>query len=352
MAPRTGPTAVSALLAQGLLDAAEARGARRQALLAAAGCSLDERVRSDSFIDLIRFSRLIEAAVEQTGDPAFGLHWGEHAPRTNFGLVGSLALWAPSPRTALSSLTRFQGLWFQGRPVATFQTHGGAARVRFELGWLEHTVRRTFTEFSVVGTQLLVQNLAGRAAAVGSVTFDYAAPAYSDEYTRILGERVAFERGACSLELDTAQLDLALPQFNPRLSEAVLFEASCALDKLGGGQRCSALVREELALASHEVPSMDGVARKLGMSSRTLRRRLEQEGTAFPALVAEALRRRALQLLDDPRASVKEVAYALGFANPSTFHRAFKRWTGRSPSEVHAESLQPARVRMQRSAAD
>jgi AraC-like DNA-binding protein len=138
------------------------------------------------------------------------------------------------------------------------------------------------------------------------------------------------------LEFDAALLDVTQPHFNQRLSEAVSFEASCALARLGGNQRCSSRVRELLSEAWPEVPTMDDLAPKLGMSSRTLRRRLEQEGTAFPVLVAEAQRARALRLLREPHASVKEVAYALGFATPSAFHRAFKRWTGSSPSEARA----------------
>jgi AraC-like DNA-binding protein len=156
------------------------------------------------------------------------------------------------------------------------------------------------------------------------------------EYRRVLGQQVVFERNACAIELDTLCLDRAVPQYNERLCEAVLFEANCALARVGSGFGCSARVREQLAAACPNVPTMHELARKLGMSSRTLRRHLEQEGTAYPTLVSEALRDRAVRLLGDPRTSIKEVGYALGFATPSAFHRAFKRWTGSSPSEVRA----------------
>jgi AraC-like DNA-binding protein len=138
------------------------------------------------------------------------------------------------------------------------------------------------------------------------------------------------------VEFEAAELDRALPQFNERLNEAATFEATRALAQLEGTERCSAQVYEQLAAQSPSVPSMDDIARKLGMSGRTLRRRLKEEGKAFPTLVAQVLRDRALQLLSDPKASVKEVAYQLGFATPNAFHRAFKRWTGGSPSEIRA----------------
>jgi len=321
------------VLARTLFEAAEARGVSPQKLGASAGRTVE---REKPFLDLEEFAHLIEAAIAQTGDPAFGLHWGERAPFTNFGIVAAVAQWAPNARTALMGLTRFQGLLFQGRPIATFDVRGQSAMIRYEVDWLPRPARRAWAEFAAVGTCGLVQQLCGRKGATLGVTFTHAAPPYLHEYRRILGERVSFERDWCSVEFETAALELTLPQFNERLNEAVTSEASRALAQLEGTERCSARVYEQLAAEWPSVPAMDDVARKLGMSGRTLRRRLKQEGKAFPTLVAQVLRDRALQLLSDPKASVKEVAYKLGFATPNAFHRAFKRWTGGSPSEVRA----------------
>jgi AraC-like DNA-binding protein len=327
-------TWVADVLAHTLLEAAEARGVPAQQLTATVGRAFEPSDRA--FLDLEAFARLIDAAIAQTGDPAFGLHWGERAPLTNFGVVAAVAQWAPNARTALTGLTRFQGLLFQGRPIASFDVRGRSATIRIEVDWLPRPVRRTWAEFVTVGTCGLVQQLCGRTGTAPAVTFPHAAPAYVQEYRRILGDRVSFERDSCGVEFETAALDRTAPQFNERLNEAGTFEASRALAQLEGTERCSARVYEQLAAEWPSVPAMDDVARKLGMSGRTLRRRLKQEGKAFPTLVAQVLRDRALQLLSDPRTSVKEVAYKLGFATPNAFHRAFKRWTGGSPSEVRA----------------
>lgn len=335
---RSDQAAVSALLALALLDAAEAQGARRQSVQASAGCELSD------WIDVGSFARLIDAAVVQTGDPAFGLRWGQRAPLSNFGIVASLALWSPSPRAALSAVMRFQGLLFQGRPVASLQVHGAVASIRCELTLPLQSAQRSWSEFVAVGALGLLQQLCGRADAIARISFQHAAPAYEHEYRRSLGDSYAFNCSSWGLDVDAALLDRERPQYNQRLGEAVLFEASCALARLGGRQRCSARVREALASSWPNLPSMDDMARRLGMSSRTLRRHLEQEGTAFPALVAESLRNRAVRLLGDPHSSIKEVAYALGFATPSAFHRAFKRWTGSSPSEIRASGAPDTRA--------
>jgi AraC-like DNA-binding protein len=324
------------VLAHALLDAAEAQGGDRSCILAAAECTLGEGSGIGDWIAWSSFSRLISAACQETRDPAFGVHWAERTPSINFGIMASLALWAPSPRTALTTLTRYQGLLFQGQQIATFSVRAQNASVCFDVSSVQHAARRTWAEFVVVGMTLLLRRLCGQQSASVRATFDHAAPSHVQEYRRTLGHHVAFERSTCAIEFDTGSLDRAVPQFNERLCEAVLFEANCALARVNSGPCCGTRVREQLAAACPNVPTMHDLARKLGMSSRTLRRHLEHEGTAYPALVSEALRDHAMRLLGDPRTSIKEVGYALGFATPSAFHRAFKRWTGSSPSEARA----------------
>lgn len=95
--------------------------------------------------------------------------------------------------------------------------------------------------------------------------------------------------------------------------------------------------RLEAMLASGPV-RIDEVARELGLSRQTLYRRLKVEGTTFEA-VLDALRHRlALRLVREEKVSVKEAAWRLGFSDPAAFSRAFKRWTGSSPSGSRPQS--------------
>jgi AraC-like DNA-binding protein len=78
--------------------------------------------------------------------------------------------------------------------------------------------------------------------------------------------------------------------------------------------------------------SVEEVARALALSPRTLQRRLERAGTTFGALIDDARRSAALEHLRNPRVAIKETAFLLGFSEPSTFYRAFRRWTGATPA--------------------
>jgi AraC-like DNA-binding protein len=88
----------------------------------------------------------------------------------------------------------------------------------------------------------------------------------------------------------------------------------------------------EPMLASAEV-SVDRVARELGMSRQTLYRRLKSEGVTFEEILEAKRRQLAIRYLSLDRVSVKAAAYKLGFSDPAAFSRAFKRWTGTSPSQ-------------------
>jgi AraC-like DNA-binding protein len=97
-------------------------------------------------------------------------------------------------------------------------------------------------------------------------------------------------------------------------------------------------------------PDPEAVARALGMSLRSLQRRLEDEGTSFKEVLAATRRELACDYLQGGRTSVTEVTFLLGFADTSSFARAFRRWTGESPSEwreraAQAETGGPSGVR-------
>ncbi|BFM15098.1 AraC family transcriptional regulator [Maricurvus nonylphenolicus] len=88
-----------------------------------------------------------------------------------------------------------------------------------------------------------------------------------------------------------------------------------------------------------KVPGMDEIAEILHMSSRTLNRRLKEMGTNYKELISDVRKNKAMELLTNPNYSVDEVAYSLGYSNASNFTKAFKLWTGNTPSVYRKEYL-------------
>jgi AraC-like DNA-binding protein len=97
-------------------------------------------------------------------------------------------------------------------------------------------------------------------------------------------------------------------------------------------ERLKRLVQQKLPA----VLPMADAARALGMSERSLRRRLSEEGSSYSQLVEQSQIELARGMLENPQKTIKEVAHDTGFAAQSAFHRAFKRWTGTSPAQYRS----------------
>jgi AraC-like DNA-binding protein len=96
-------------------------------------------------------------------------------------------------------------------------------------------------------------------------------------------------------------------------------------------------VRAQLAPGPDGYADLERVARRLFMSGRTLKRKLQERGTTFRALLDDARFRQAQHLLENPDLDIQQVAAALGYRDPACFTRAFRRWSGRTPSQARAE---------------
>jgi AraC-like DNA-binding protein len=163
----------------------------------------------------------------------------------------------------------------------------------------------------------------------------HAAPEDVSEYTKTFAPaRVHFGARCSGFVFDRAHLARPLPSSDPKLRPVVHHLAERMLAELPStdtvSDRLRRLIARELPQGD---PSSGRAASLLQMSQRTLCRRLEQEGTTYRELLDNLRRQLAMEYLSRRDLSVSEVAFLLGFSQAAAFHRAFKRWTGRTPLE-------------------
>jgi AraC-like DNA-binding protein len=206
-------------------------------------------------------------------------------------------------------------------------------RLRFHYPVMSDVAQRVRKELVVVGFMRLLRLYGGHEGVPISVAFDYAPPHYAAEYVRLCEGRELFRQSWCGIDVPGHLLDGKQLGWNDELYRVMVDQAELALGDVNGGRS----QREQILRALHQAfprwLDMGQVARALGTSSRSLRRHLSREGIRFTDLVAEAQREIAERLLRDPRRTIQQAAYEMGFSSPSAFHRAFKRWTGQAPSE-------------------
>jgi AraC-like DNA-binding protein len=164
------------------------------------------------------------------------------------------------------------------------------------------------------------------------VRFPHSVPDDTSELRRLFGCTLKFGHHRSELVFSRNLLDLPLLQADPNLQAILEAQVVAMLQKLPKGEAATDAVRRCLAgeLCNGQ-PTLRQIAPRLHMSPRTLHRRLEDEGTSFRRVLTEVRRELAARHLTEDQLAVSEVAFLLGFSEPSAFHRAFKRWTGHAP---------------------
>jgi AraC-like DNA-binding protein len=324
---------LSIMLLHALVEGVEPAGVTRDELMRAASIDLDRLDDIDGRLDREEYDRVQIAALDLTGDEALGLHVGERVTARSFDVVADLASHAPTLRDAFQNFARFHRIVTDG-PDTTLHEQNGVATVHYQFPRSAPRCNRMRAEFAMVGFLRMVRTFTRRDDAAKAVYFEHDAPEYRIEYARIFGGAERFGHAFTGIEFDAALLDRSELARNGELYTVLESLAERKLSRVtregGHAERLrDYLTRSALA----ERPQMDAVARSLGISVRSLRRRLDEEGVSFTSLLNEARATLAKRMLDDPRRSIYETAYAMGFSDPSAFHRAFKRWTGMTPTQ-------------------
>jgi AraC-like DNA-binding protein len=176
------------------------------------------------------------------------------------------------------------------------------------------------------------------------VWFRHRAPSAADkkEYARLLGAPIKFGAKEDRFVVPIGHLDEPVRSANPALLQVFEQHADAVLARMEDNGSKSALVARVLAKnLKGAVPPLSEVAKELAMSDRNLQRALRNDGTTFQRLLDEVRRDLAISHLANPATSAGQVGFLLGFSEPSAFHRAFRRWTGKAPSAFRPARSEP-----------
>lgn len=319
----------------GLLAGIAARGFRVDELLERAEIDAAALADPTARVPLPAYAALYDAAIRAHDDEGFALFAAPLRPGT-FEFMCRSAVGAPVLGDALERAARFLGLVL---PELRVSVRREAARAELVIAEARPIRRRAGDPARVFAFEWLLRLvhalacwLAGRSLALDSVRFPYPRPAHAADYGLIYTEHSSFGGGDLVAAFDGALLDLPV-----RRDEA---ELAAFLDGAPGRitmlyRRDRELARALRALLADALPRAVGLeeaARELNLSSRTLHRRLEDEGLNFRG-IKDCLRRDlALSRLARPGESVARIAADLGYSEPSAFFRAFQGWTGEAPS--------------------
>jgi AraC-like DNA-binding protein len=315
-----------------LVDAVEHRGVSRSCFLSAANWDPKRIAAVEGRVPGSEFYRLCELAIDLTRDPALGLHTAEVVKVDSVDLVGQLVAHACTVRKALESHLRLHKLTDDQCRYDLVETDRDVTLRYTCPDGLSARARRFLAELHMTGLYRLLRYFARQAQPI-QVSFEHAAPAYRSEYERIFKGAERFEQPVTGIVFDRGLMEAARRYRDEEYHRTLCELADSRVLRLARDTSCVDSVRDAIAKhgARREI-DMGAVARAMGVSTRSLRRRLASEGTSFDAVVNDALASRARHLLSVERRTIQETADALGYSDTTAFHRAFKRWTGTTPS--------------------
>ena len=329
---------VSAGIGAFILHAAAAKGVSAAALAEATGFDPARAGDPDARIPLALEVSLWNEAARRCEDDAFGLHAAELVRPGMFDVMDYAIRTAPTLRDSFLRLVRYNCLVHDVAEF-TLREEGDTARLEHAFRTLGAAPCRHAAEFTLAVLVVVADQITGVPLRPRSVEFRHGKPsskAAQAAHLALFGAEPRFAQRVNAFEVDRTALDRVLPAADPALSRLVERHAETLVSArpvpaASTGDR----VRRVLASALGEGhATLAGVAARLRMSERSLQRKLAEEDLAFEALVDAMRRDLALRYLADPKIAVAEVAYLLGYSEPSPFHRAFKRWTGVTPTEA------------------
>jgi len=306
-----------------------------QPVLAAAGLTEARLEDIDDRIQWTDYMAGFEKASSLSVDPFFGLHFGEQIKPGHYGIMGMIAMSCSRAGELMELHRRYQAL-ISDSVINRYETTAQGIRLTTQPLLPGYDRSRLHFESTFSSWITLARWITGLKDHFPlEVCFPFAAPDDLSEYHRVFGTNLLFEQPAASVLFDSALMDRPIPQSNPALRQQLEAQAQELLLRTGANhaepmlQQVQQLIANSLADGT---PDIEGVAEKLAISTRGLQRKLKEHDTSFSQILDSTRQELANSYISKPHISLTEIAFLLGFSEQSAFNRAFKRWTGSSPS--------------------
>ncbi len=328
-----------------LLSVASARGLSAEQLLEGTGLTPDAVDNPFTLTSCAQFLRASRHAVRLDPVGDLGLCVGQRMRASNYGMYGYALLCSETLRQ----------VWT--RAVAYHPLSGGMLPLRWhvegdEVVWVfpsqpdfpwpdvDDALYRFMIDLQFAAHVTIGKDVMGPWFVPASATFTGPAPHHAGRLAEVLQCPLVFEAPRNTLRFPVAWLDRAPQLANPVTASHVSMQCARLLEELRWNAGTTRQVYAEITRQPGHFPEIEEVARRLCMTSRTLRRRLEAEGATFSELVMAVRKTLAIDYLTTTLMTTEDIAEALGFSDVVAFRHAFKRWTGHTPKayrQAHAQ---------------
>lgn len=286
------------------------------------------------------YARLWRLLARRTNDEFFGMD-----PRKlksgSLEFLCRCAMVQPSLAAGLTSGLGFLSLMLECIPAELVRQQSLAEIVLLED---DHEPRRAFTYFTY---WMIVHGvacwLAGRRIPILAIELRCAQPDFCDDYQVMFSENLRFDRPRTRMIFSADCLDLPIKRTGEELKRFLAHAPANILVKYRDPQSLASRIKHDLRqLPAEHWPETEALAQRLCMSASTLRRRLAEEGQTYQGLKDSVRKELAIVWLAEPAISFADIAARLGFADTSSFYKAFRKWSGSNPGHYRSLILNEA----------
>jgi AraC-like DNA-binding protein len=313
-----------------LLQACRQAGLDTQALLASVGLEPGPIEDPDGRVPPERVAALWEAAEEATGDPHLALRAVRSVAPGDYRVIEYLMQSAPTVGAGLSKIGEYFA-WIDTSVELPIVERDELFGCSIDIHAPPSFVPLRAVEFTFGTCLRKLQSVASEPLRPARIDIATAPPADRRPLEAFFDCPLEFGAEDNRLLFERATWNVPLRTGDPILLGMLEKRAKELVQELRTDSELQARVRK-LLIEGGPMPSVAEVAKRLGMSARTLQRRLGEEGATFAALIDDARATLARSLADDPKIALLEIAFLLGFSDQSSFTRSFKRWTGQTPA--------------------
>lgn len=281
-----------------------------------------------------------QAAEQVTGDTDVGLHLGEHLPLYRGQVIEYLFMSSGTFGEGLKRALAYQRLISDALNARLVMDSNSCYLTNGRMEYPDTQVQRHFTECVVCGALRFFNFVTEGRFQVTCLDFNYKHGASAAEYRRVYNCPVRLGQTETRLYFEPAILDYPLWQSEPEL---LRLHEQLALEKLQELARYDLVGEVRRAIGStleSGETTLETVAAQLNITPRRLRTQLSEASTCFQQILSDYRCRLAKRLLSQTNESVERIVYLTGFSEPSTFYRAFKRWTNETPVEYRKRKQQ------------
>ncbi len=300
-------------------------------LLAEAGLTHAQLAAPGARVPLATANELLKQAMLLTGESALGVLLGLQMKVSHHGYIGFAAMTARNIGEALLIAERFAPL----RSTAInlhLTVEDDAAALSLGIDTDLEPLREMALIAVCVGLVQMSTAVTGKVL-TGRAELAFPKPDYIVRFLPMMGSNViVFDQPMNRIVFDAAYLELPLLMADPEATRIALEQCERELAALGEHVQLAGRVRRIVEEAERIFPSLEDVAGQLHVSTRTLKRQLAEQGASFSAILDDVREQRALLLLARKNLTIEQVADRLGYSDVANFTRAFRRWTGTTPS--------------------